>query len=178
LERREAAGLKTDAEWERFIEQFWRRRNPNPEKRENLLKEEHYRRISYANQRYGEASTPGWRTERGRLYISYGPPDEITVLGGYEKWFYRRLAGVGNNVSFEFGLDRKPSESQAQQEAMRYLEQLLRQSEQIDRAAQERTKALQNVELQKRDLERVQEEIQRVQAELARLKAEQAAKQR
>jgi beta-lactamase regulating signal transducer with metallopeptidase domain len=139
--------------------------------------QEHDRRVEYANRRYGEGSTPGSQTERGRLYIRHGPPDEVTVQGGYEKWFYRRLAGVGNNVSFEFGLDRKPPEFQAQQEAMRYLVQLQRQAEQIDRAAEERTKALQSIELQKRELKRVQEEIQRVQAELERLKAGQAAKQ-
>ncbi len=77
---------------------------------------EHDRRIDYANQRYGEGATPGSQTERGRLYVRYGPPDEITVHGGYERWFYRRIAGVGNNVSFEFGLDRKPSTVQGDPE--------------------------------------------------------------
>ena len=60
----------------KFIEQFWERRNPDPGASENKFKEEHYRRIAYANEHFA-ASRPGWKTDRGHLYIIYGPPDEI-----------------------------------------------------------------------------------------------------
>lgn len=97
--------LKDDAEREHFIEQFWARRNPNPGAAENTFKEEHYRRIAYANNRFA-SDLPGWKTERGRLYIVLGPPDEIEThpTDGYEQWMYHSVAGLGNNVSFEFDL--------------------------------------------------------------------------
>src|SRR5258708_8750607 len=68
--------LATDEEREQFIEQFWERRNPSPGSPENEFKEEYYRRIAYANEHYA-SGTPGWRTDRGRIYITYGPADEI-----------------------------------------------------------------------------------------------------
>jgi GWxTD domain-containing protein len=68
--------LSTDDEREQFVEQFWERRNPNPGSPENEFKEEYYRRIAYANEHYA-SGIPGWRTDRGRIYIMYGPPDEI-----------------------------------------------------------------------------------------------------
>ena len=75
-ERRVFKNLSTDEEREQFIEQFWLRRDPTPDTVENEFKEEHYRRIAYANERYA-SGIPGWRTDRGRIYITYGPPDEI-----------------------------------------------------------------------------------------------------
>ncbi len=66
----------TDEEREQFVEQFWERRNPNPGSPENEFKEEYYRRIAYANEHYA-SGIPGWRTDRGRIYIMWGPPDEI-----------------------------------------------------------------------------------------------------
>src|SRR5215813_6981131 len=67
--------LQTDEEREQFIEQFWLRRDPTPDTIENEFKEEHYRRIAYANEQFA-SGIPGWKTDRGRIYITYGPPDE------------------------------------------------------------------------------------------------------
>jgi GWxTD domain-containing protein len=67
--------LQTDEEREQFIEQFWLRRDPTPDTVENEFKEEHYRRIAYANENFA-SGIPGWKTDRGRIYITYGPPDE------------------------------------------------------------------------------------------------------
>jgi GWxTD domain-containing protein len=112
--------LQTDEEREQFIEQFWLRRDPTPDTVENEFKEEHYRRIAYANEHYA-SGIPGWKTDRGRIYITYGPPDEIDAhpSGGtyerppeegggetstypFEDWRYRWIEGVGTNVIIEF----------------------------------------------------------------------------
>jgi GWxTD domain-containing protein len=97
-ERAAFASLQTDEEREKFIEQFWVRRDPTPGTLANEMKEEHYRRVRYANDRYG-AGIPGWKTDRGRRYIVSGPADEIEAhpdgggAGGlgypYEVWHYR-----------------------------------------------------------------------------------------
>src|ERR1700733_6730240 len=68
--------LATDDERQQFIEQFWLRRDPTPDTEENEFKEEHYRRIAYANERFA-SGIPGWKTDRGRIYIMYGPADEV-----------------------------------------------------------------------------------------------------
>ncbi|HXB69758.1 MAG TPA: GWxTD domain-containing protein [Candidatus Acidoferrales bacterium] len=113
--------LTTDPELERFIEQFWLRRDPTPGTAENEFKEEHYRRIAYANDHFASNDLPGWKTDRGRIYISYGPPDEKdshpaggtyqrpTEQGGgttsvfpFEQWRYRYIKGMGNDVTIEF----------------------------------------------------------------------------
>jgi len=103
--------LTTDDEREKFIEQFWLRRDPTPGTVENEMKEEHYRRIAYTNQKYSTpAGLPGWKTDRGRVYITYGPPDEIeshpsgsaTVAFPYEQWMYRHIAGIGDNIIVAF----------------------------------------------------------------------------
>ena len=100
--------LATDEEREHFIEQFWLRRDPTPGTVENEFKEEHYRRIAYANEHYA-SSIPGWKTDRGRIYIIYGPADEIeshpaggAVTHPSEQWRYRYIEGVGANVIIEF----------------------------------------------------------------------------
>lgn len=111
--------LATDEEKQQFIEQFWKRRDPNLATEENEFKTEHYRRIAYANDAFG-AGIPGWKTDRGRTYIAFGPPDEIeTHAGGsysrrieeggggtsvfpFERWYYRHLPGVGSNIELEF----------------------------------------------------------------------------
>ncbi len=112
--------LTTDEEREQFIEAFWERRNPNPGSPENEFKEEYYRRIAYSNEHYA-SGIPGWKTDRGRIYIMYGPPDEIdshpsggTYLrppeegGGetstypFEDWRYRYIDGIGTNIILEF----------------------------------------------------------------------------
>src|SRR5205807_2318411 len=100
--------LRTDDERNQFIEQFWLRRDPTPGTPENEMKEEHYRRLAYANDRFAEA-IPGWNTDRGMIYIRYGPPDSIDVHGGipgssypYETWGYRYIEGMGTDVQLEF----------------------------------------------------------------------------
>lgn len=121
-ERKTFKNLNTDEEREQFIEQFWLRRDPTPDTMENEYKEEHYRRIAYANERYA-SGIQGWRTDRGRIYITFGAPDEIeshpsggsysrpmeegggeTSTFPFEKWRYRYLegAGLGTNVEIEF----------------------------------------------------------------------------
>lgn len=119
-ERKAFKKLETDEERERFIEEFWRRRDPDPDTDENEYREEYYERISYANEHYA-SGIPGWKTDRGRIYIMYGKPDETeshpaggrynreSYEGGgststypFEKWFYRYLAGVGSGIEIEF----------------------------------------------------------------------------
>lgn len=112
--------LSNDEERDNFIEAFWQRRDPTPDTVENEFKEEHYRRIEYANEHFA-AGIPGWKTDRGRMYIMYGPPDEIDAhpSGGtydrpeeegggststfpFEDWRYRYLEGIGQEVIIEF----------------------------------------------------------------------------
>src|SRR5882762_6561439 len=112
--------LSTSEEREQFIEQFWLRRSSNPDLPENDFKEEHYRRIAYANEHYA-SGIPGWRTDRRRTYIIWGPADEIdshptggtydrpmdegggsTTTYPWETWRYRYLEGLGNNIIIEF----------------------------------------------------------------------------
>lgn len=93
--------LTTDDERDKFVEQFWERRNPTPGQ-PNKFKEEHYRRLAYANQHFA-SGVPGWKTDRGHIYILYGPPDEIEAYPGVaEIWTYRHLQGVGDNASITF----------------------------------------------------------------------------
>jgi GWxTD domain-containing protein len=107
-ERAAFARLTSDAEREHFVEQFWLRRDPTPGTPENEYKTEHYRRITFVNTRFTEAGIPGWKTDRGRIYITYGPPDEIDSHGSaaatypYEQWRYRWIEGIGTNVIIEF----------------------------------------------------------------------------
>ncbi|MFZ2083622.1 MAG: GWxTD domain-containing protein, partial [Candidatus Sulfotelmatobacter sp.] len=79
--------LSNDEERDNFIEAFWQRRDPTPDTEENEYKEEHYRRIAYANEHFA-AGIPGWKTDRGRMYIMYGPADEVDSHpsgGSYER---------------------------------------------------------------------------------------------
>lgn len=119
-ERRAFMALQTDEERENFIENFWRRRDPNPDTEENEFREEYYERIAYANERF-TSGIPGWRTDRGRIYIAWGKPDSIesrpaggayerppwegggsTTTYPFEVWFYRHLEGVGDGIEIEF----------------------------------------------------------------------------
>lgn len=119
-ERNAFKKFTTDDEREQFIEAFWERRNPNPGNPENEFKEEYYRRIAYTNEHFA-SGIPGWRTDRGRIYIMYGPPNEIdnhdsggtyqrpSEEGGgetstfpFEDWTYNYIEGVGNNIKLEF----------------------------------------------------------------------------
>jgi GWxTD domain-containing protein len=78
LSRHPAAAnkLTTDQQRDNFISAFWERRNPNPASPENAFEKEHYRRIAYANEHFA-ANVPGWKTDRGRTYIIYGPPNSV-----------------------------------------------------------------------------------------------------
>lgn len=119
-ERNAFKNLSNDEERDSFIENFWLRRNPNPDSPENEYKEEHYARIAYANEHFA-AGMPGWKTDRGHIYIAYGKPDSIDSHpsgGNYERpmdegggetstfpfeiWHYRYLAGIGDNIDIEF----------------------------------------------------------------------------
>ncbi len=104
-ERAAFLSLHTDKERDRFIEEFWRRRDPTPDTAKNEFKEEHYRRLAYANMHFA-SRTPGWKTDRGRTYITLGPPDAITESASGTRrtqvWLYRYLEGIGENVEFKF----------------------------------------------------------------------------
>ena len=119
-ERKAFKTLSNDEERDAFIEQFWLRRNPNPDSPENEYREEHYRRIAYTNEHFA-AGKPGWKTDRGHIYIAFGPPDSIeshpsggeyqrsveegggnTTTFPFEQWHYRYLEGIGENVDLEF----------------------------------------------------------------------------
>jgi GWxTD domain-containing protein len=112
--------LSTSEEREQFIEQFWLRRSSNPDLPENDFKEEHYRRIAYTNEHFA-SGIPGWKTDRGRTYIIWGPADEVdshptggtydrpmdegggsTTTYPWETWRYRYLEGIGENIIIEF----------------------------------------------------------------------------
>jgi GWxTD domain-containing protein len=119
-EREAFLQLDTNEEREQSIEQFWLRRSSNPDLPDNDFKEEHYRRIAYANEHYA-SGIPGWKTDRGRLYIMWGPADEVdshpsggtydrpmeegggsTTTYPWETWRWRYLEGIGENVIVEF----------------------------------------------------------------------------
>ena len=120
VEKKAFVRFTTGEEREDFIEQFWMRRDPTPDSMENEYKEEHYRRIAYANDRFA-SGFPGWRTDRGRIYITFGPPDEIEdhPAGGmydrpmdegggttstfpFQIWRYRYIEGIGTDILIEF----------------------------------------------------------------------------
>jgi GWxTD domain-containing protein len=119
-ERQAFKHLQTDEEREQFVENFWKRRDPTPDTEENEYKEELYRRIAYANDHYA-SGIPGWKTDRGMIYIKYGAPDEVdshpsggsyqrpmeegggeTSTYPFEDWRYRYLDGIGSNIEIEF----------------------------------------------------------------------------
>jgi GWxTD domain-containing protein len=119
-ERKAFMQLSNNEERDQFIETFWQRRNPNPDSEDNEFKDEHYRRIEYANEHF-PAGKPGWMTDRGRIYIVYGPADEIdshpsggtyerpmeegggeTSTFPFEDWRYRYIEGIGQEVIIEF----------------------------------------------------------------------------
>jgi GWxTD domain-containing protein len=119
-ERNAFLQLDTNEEREQFIEQFWLRRSSNPDLPDNDFKEEHYRRIAYTNEHFA-SGIPGWKTDRGRMYIMWGPADEVeshptggtydrpmeegggsTTTYPWETWRWRYLEGIGENIILEF----------------------------------------------------------------------------
>jgi len=112
--------LATDDEREKFIEDFWRSRDSDPDTEENEFKQEFFERIAYANEHFSSGK-PGRLTDRGRIYIKFGKPDEVeshpagglydrpSYEGGgststypFEKWFYRNIPNVRSGVELEF----------------------------------------------------------------------------
>ena len=112
--------LSNDEERDSFIENFWQRRNPNPDSPDNEYRDEIYARIAYANEHFA-AGKPGWMTDRGHIYIAYGKPDDIdshpsggeyqrpmeegggeTATFPFEMWHYRYIEGIGDNIDLEF----------------------------------------------------------------------------
>src|ERR1700744_5059594 len=119
-EERAFKSLNNDEERDQFIEQFWQRRNPNPDSPDNEFRDEHYARIAYANEHFA-AGKPGWMTDRGHIWIAYGKPDSTdshpsggsydrpreeggcnTSTFPFEVWHYRYLQGIGDNIDIEF----------------------------------------------------------------------------
>jgi len=119
-ERKAFKQLKTDEERDQFIEAFWLRRDPDPDTPENEYKEQYFERIQYANEKF-TSGIPGWKTDRGRIYIMFGKPDEIeshpaggpydrpSYEGGgqtstypFENWWYRYIEGIGSDIEIEF----------------------------------------------------------------------------
>jgi GWxTD domain-containing protein len=119
-ERKAFKALKTDEERDQFIEQFWLRRDPDPDTAENEYKDQYHERIQYANEKFA-SGIPGWRTDRGRIYIMFGKPDQIeshpsggsydrpSYEGGgststypFEIWWYRYIEGIGSDIEIEF----------------------------------------------------------------------------
>jgi len=112
--------LTNDEERDQFEEEFWQRRNPNPDDPDNTYRDEIYARIAYANEHF-TSGKPGWMTDRGHIYIAYGKPDDIdahpstgsydrpmdegggnTVAYPFEVWHYRYIEGIGDNIDLEF----------------------------------------------------------------------------
>ncbi len=126
-EKRAFEMLKTDEERENFIDNFWYLRDPNPDTVENEFREEYYERIAYANEKF-TSGIPGWKSDRGRIYITFGKPDSIeshpsggsyerpsyegggsTTTYPFETWFYRHLEGVGLPFPVRSGSGQGPS---------------------------------------------------------------------
>jgi GWxTD domain-containing protein len=106
-EEREFLKLAADEQRDHFVVEFWERRNPNPGSRDNAFKEEHYRRLAFSNEHFA-AKMPGWKTDRGHVYIAYGPPDSIIKHSSTgtnpaeELWSYRHTLRAGGDVSLQF----------------------------------------------------------------------------
>jgi GWxTD domain-containing protein len=115
-ERAEFKNLPDDMQRDQFVEAFWERRNPTPGATRNTFKEEHYRRLAYANEHFAQG-IPGWKTDRGRFYIMYGPPDTIVrhqssvtplpdgllkTESTSDEWRWKHIAGLGCNVILVF----------------------------------------------------------------------------
>src|SRR5947207_3034125 len=119
-ERKAFKALKTDEERDQFIEQFWLRRDPDPDTPENEYKDHYFERIQYANEKFS-SGIPGWRPDRGRIYMMFGKPDELeshpsggayerpswegggsTSTFPFETWRYRYLEGIGSDIEIEF----------------------------------------------------------------------------
>jgi GWxTD domain-containing protein len=106
-EEKEFLKLTTDEQRDHFVVEFWERRNPNPGSKENTFKEEHYSRLAFTNQHFA-AKVPGWKTDRGHVYVVYGPPDSVLRQPANganppeELWSYRHMPGADGDVALKF----------------------------------------------------------------------------
>lgn len=96
VERKQFLTLMTDSERDSFIDAFWKIRNPDPNSGSNAYKDEHYRRLAYANEHFGTPKyEDGWRTDMGRIYITLGAPKQrapyhaVANIREMEIWFYQ-----------------------------------------------------------------------------------------
>lgn len=120
-ERSEFAKLTNDQQRDEFVERFWEKRNPEPGSSPNVYKEQHYERIRFAISHFSVLDTSGWKTDRGRIYIVFGPPDHIdqhfsaagshkasdlfgvaAIPYDWELWRYGYIEGIGEDVDFTF----------------------------------------------------------------------------
>jgi GWxTD domain-containing protein len=104
--------LQNDPEREHFIEQFWYRRSVDPISLDYDFKTEFYRRIVFANEKYGSKLLAGRNTDRGRLYVIFGQPESVdgnsdrstgpAAPHSIETWHYNFIKGIGENVQIHF----------------------------------------------------------------------------
>ena len=107
LEKEVFSKLTTDRERNLFIDAFWKQRDHTPSTPKNEFREEHYRRISHVNHFFGRTSPkPSWKTDRGRIYIILGEPNDIQRFEGKdtvypsEVWFYQDMTKFGLPAGF------------------------------------------------------------------------------
>jgi GWxTD domain-containing protein len=175
--------LRNNEEREQFIEQFWNRRNPTPGTQENKFKEEHYRRIAYTNEHFGTTALAGWRTDRGRTYVVYGPPDEIEdhPAGGqnvapYQRWTYRLIDGIGEHVTFVFSdRDRNGQFRLVEERAGERQANANSNAAQLKALQSQLTAANQRLSQLRQQYQDANPEVQAARERLAQLKAEVAA---
>lgn len=131
-ERHTYQNLTTEDEQGRFVELFWQRRDPTPATPRNEFQEEFEKRLAYVNKKFSAGNTPGWKTDRGKIYLRYGPPTSIEYHPSgdviqkhtrgnasdpgikqdamklnsfsypFEEWWYNSIPGVGNDIRLEF----------------------------------------------------------------------------
>ncbi|MEW5899865.1 MAG: GWxTD domain-containing protein [Acidobacteriota bacterium] len=102
LERQVFKKLASDRERDIFIEAFWKQRDPTPGTPENEFKTEHFRRVNHVNRYFGRQSPlPGWKTDRGRIYIILGEPNDVQKFESAQQtypaevWFYQGKTDAG-----------------------------------------------------------------------------------
>jgi GWxTD domain-containing protein len=93
--------LETDQDRGLFIEEFWKQRDPTPGTPRNELREEHYRRLDFANKRFSRGpKSKGWRTDQGRVFVILGMPMDVQKISApdaypMELWLYRGNPRLG-----------------------------------------------------------------------------------
>lgn len=97
-ERQSLGRLKTAGEFQTFQDEFWKKRDPTPDTDANEFKDEHYARLTYADGHFG------LKTDRGRAYVIFGPPEKIELAESrdVELWRYRWIEGLGTDIVLNF----------------------------------------------------------------------------